>query len=192
MHLPHLKPLIRPFNQLPKLLLRPLLRIDNHHHSDIKLSQKSLLIPRPLAQFRQHSIINQQRRPRHGVLKRGHKSAENADSLGVRPIMDALADEIGGGAVDGLRVEEVVLGVGDAGAEGWVVGGEEEGLAGGEHGGGFVLYGEGEGGELFGEVDGDVAASAADVDDFAGAEFGPVVAVAEFGELAVHWLGWRC
>ncbi len=58
--------------------------------------------------------------------------------------MHALADEEGAGVVDGLRGEEVVEHVGDAGAEG----GCEEGGALGDHLGGGVLNYEVEGGEL--------------------------------------------
>lgn len=185
MHLLDLKPRIRRLDQFPELLLRPLFRVDNHQHRDIQLPQHPLFIPRPGPEFRKNRIIDNERCARGRGLERGDELSEDGNTFSVGPIVDALADEEGGGVVHGLRVEEIVAHVGDAGAERWVGFGQER-FALGDHVGGFVLHDEGEVGELFGEGDGDVAGAAADVDDFAGAEAGPGVAVAEFGDLPVH------
>lgn len=145
MHLPHLEPRIRLLDQVSKLPLRPLLRVDDDQHRHIQLPQQAFLIPDSLPQFRQDGVVDQQRGARGAIFEGGDQGAEDTDGFAVGPVVDALADEVGGGVADGLRGEEVVLGVGDAGAEGWV--GEERG-AGGQHGGGFVLHGEGQVGEL--------------------------------------------
>lgn len=182
-----LKPTIRLLDQFPELLLRPLFRIDHNQHGDIQLPQQPLLIPRPRVQFREHRIIDNERGSGGRGLQRRDKLAQDGDAFLIGPIVDALADEEGRGIVHGLRVEEIVAHIGDAGAEGEIGGFGEQRLALGDHVRGFVLDDEGEGGELLGEVDGDVAGAAADVDDFAVAEALPGVAVAELGELAVHW-----
>ena len=187
MDLLNLKPTIRLLDQFPELLLCPLFRIDDHQHGDIQLPQEPLLIPRPRVQFRQDRIIDDERGSGGRRLQRRDKLAQDGDAFLIGPVVDALADEEGRGIVHGLRVEEIVPHVRDAGAEGEIGGFGEEGLALGDHVRGFVLDDEREGRELLGEVDGDVAGAAADVDDLAVAEALPGVAVAEFGELAVHW-----
>lgn len=108
----------------------------------------------------------------------GDGGAQDADDVGVGPVVEDVAEEVDGGGADGLRGEEVVGHEGDAGGDG---GGD--GVARAADHVGEVLDDEAEVGVGLGEGEGDVAAGAADVDDGGGAvgagEGGPGVALGQ-------------
>lgn len=117
MNLDNLKPFICVLQQPPELLLGPLLRIQDYHHSNVQLTQSSLLKPRLLTPFGQYGIIDKERGSWFALLQCGQKRAQDLDTLLVGPVVHALANEEGADIVDGLGIEEVVLHVDDTGAD---------------------------------------------------------------------------
>lgn len=144
MHLDNLKPLIRFLQQSLKLLLSPLLRIQNYHHPNVQLTQPPLLKPRLLTQCGQYGIIDEQRGSWLALLQRRHEPAQYLDAFLIGPVVHALADEEGAGVEDRLGVEEIVLHVGDTRLDF----GRQKGLALGDHLVRAVLDDKGELGEL--------------------------------------------